>query len=369
MMGLHLYADGHTAPLLADWLSGTCGICASDVTSCISLQPDKALHAFTVRHGIGLIENIEKVPADDAILVAGADLDQRIARLFQSGRSNLYNGNAAIEGASAARRFAACAQSLFVGPVPAVGLDPGAREAARFNTGSLKAQDIPRHKLFIVNSMPKSGTLWMAGLLERALGVKTGEQIVISHVADIEVDWGKYNNHGAVALVRDLRDVVVSWFHNAIRTDLELGYRTPRYPDLHSFYREFFLATIKTSDRYYRGDLVHWIDKCCASYVPLVRYEDMHEAPLAALEKVLNAWRIDYEAKEAEKACHDMSFQTLRQANHEDGGYLGTMFRAGHLRRGEPGAWRSELPADIARDIDQRFSDYQTRLGYLPAAG
>jgi hypothetical protein len=204
----------------------------------------------------------------------------------------------------------------------------------------------------------------MAAMLEAILGVEARKQLIISHVADLEVDWGRPNVHGAVTLVRDLRDVVVSWSHNAARTDRSLGFRRPRYPTVEAFYWEFFLPTLMSSERYYRGDLVGWLSRSAASYIPRIRYEDMLTDPLAALEKVLNAWMIDYDDDTARTVADSSTFREMTAASHGGDGYLARQFRGGHLRRGVAGSWREELPADVQHDISKRFADYQELLGY-----
>lgn len=369
MTKVHLFADDHWVDALLEWLAQECAISAREITSYIeSAHPGGEQHVAR-RSGIPCvrIENIRDVVAsEDIIIVAGDDIDGKLAALFELGLHNVYNGNEMARRSSAAGRFLAGAADLFVGPIPPVTRDPGASDALRFCRDGIRAKEVPRHKLFIVNSLPKSGTLWMAGMLARILGVQPREQIIISHVADIEVDWPKFNNHGAVVLVRDMRDVVVSWFHDAARTDLRTGFSEPRYRCINEFYWEFFLGTLLFSDRYYNGDLCYWVNKNCANFVPLIRYEDMRADPLSSVAKVLNAWRVDYDPAEAKQVCQEFSFDRVAAASHAGDDYLSSMFRAGHLRRGKVGGWKSELPPEIAADIERRFAAYQERLGYAP---
>jgi hypothetical protein len=367
MAGLHLYIDGEAADAVLRWLAKAAEIGSADIASFIHDQGDVASEQVGSRLGIRCVP-ISRLrgcfPPEDLVIVSGPDLDRRIGELFELGIHNVYNGNEIVSLSSAAERFLNVAKGLLVGPLPLVRHDPGAAEALRFPAEPVTAGKVPRHKLFIVNSMPKAGTIWMCAMLERVLGIRAREQIVLSHVADIETDWCKYNNHGAVALTRDLRDVVVSWFHNAARTDRELGFSVPRYRSVSEFYREFFIGAMNASRRYYRGDLVHWIDLVSANYVPIVRYEDMRSNPGAALAKVLNAWRVEYDPPDVERIVRECSLANMAGGLHGGDGYINTMLRSGHVRRGEAGGWKTELPADIATDISQRFASYQMRLGY-----
>ncbi len=369
MTCIHVYADELTIGPLLRWLADECAVTVRDIACCIRHTDEGDAPTFSVPHDLRWVE-VEKLGSvaarDDIIIVAGDDSDQKLARLFSLGYFNVYNGNEMIRRTSAAERLVNAAGGMFVGPVPPADRDTSSAEALRFAGGGLVAGQIPRHKLFLVNSVPKSGTLWMTAMLARILGVEPRYQIMFSHVADMESDWPKGNLHGSVMLVRDLRDVVVSWFHDVAQTDLSLGFSRPRYNDIAEFYWQFFLGTIQSSDRYYRGNLCYWIDRNCASYVPLVRYEDMRMNPYAAVEKVLNAWRIEHDAADVQRACEEYSFDRIKGAAPAGEDYLSRMFRKGHLRRGEVGCYRTELPLDVSNDIDCRFGEYQQRLGYAP---
>lgn len=364
-----MFVDPASVGPVLGWLAQQCCISPGEITSWIGpdlgdpQQPVPELQAIpSVR-----IENVrDTVAPDDIIIVAGDDIEHRLAILFDLGLHHVYDGNEMVRRSSPAGRFLGAATGLFVGPVPPVDRDPGAAAALRSCAAGIRARQVPRHKLFVVNSMPKSGTLWMIGMLAKILGIEPRKQLIVSHVADIEVDWPKFNNHGAVMLVRDMRDVVVSWFHDAARTDLRIGFGEPRYRSIDEFYWEYFVATMSVSERYYHGNLRHWIDRNCSNYVPLVRYEDLRADALTSVCRVLNAWRVAYDRAEAAQVCKEFSFDTQAAASHAGDDYVSRMFRGGHLRRGTVGGWRSELPLDISTDIERRFADYQERLGYAP---
>lgn len=347
MAELYLLADRHTRAALV---------------AAVGRRLDLAAEALTALEDVAAV--IAAARREDVIVIAGSERDAWLGELLAHDLHNLYDGERMIAEDEPAARLAAMSRRGFLGPVRPDHLDPGTIEARRFRPRPLRAGAVPRHLLFVVNSMPKSGTLWMAAMLEAVLGVETGKQLVISHVADLEVDWERPNVQAAVTLVRDLRDVVVSWCHHAARTDLSLGHRRARYPTVESFYWEFFLPTLMSSERYYGGDLVRWLHRSAASYVPRLRYEDMLSDPQGALEKVLNAWMVDYDAAAVAAVVRASGFAALAVADHRGDGYLARQFRGGHLRRGVAGAWRDELPAEVQADIAARFADYQHLLGY-----
>jgi hypothetical protein len=365
-MKLHIYASVAAVQPLLDWLQSQCGIGSDAIGYVIHEAEEHA--AMITRHPHAELYVCSTLPdnisTDDAIVVAGCNISAKIDTLFRLGLTHVYDGNVAMGHEDPVRRLHAVAGHAFVGSVPPTRFDPGARDAWRFHREPIRSGQIARHLLFIVNSLPKSGSMWLAGMLAHAMGLESSDQMLVSHVADIENDAVKWNVHGAVALVRDMRDVVVSWFHDTQRNDLRSGFAVPRYADLASFYSEFFLGTMRSSDRYYRGDILSWVDRACASYVPLIRYEDLLEDPARVVARILNAWRVEHDPGQIVEACSAWSADTLRTSPPRDGDRISLMFGTGHLRRGVNGGWKEELPTSIARDIEIRFRDYQERLGY-----
>jgi len=302
--------------------------------------------------------------AHDIVIVAGADFPARVGRLLERGLHNLFDGNAMLVEETPAFRFLASGARHYAGPRTPEGDGVPLVAAARFDTRPLLPGETPGDRLFIVNSMPKSGTIWMCAMLEALLGVKTNQQITVSHVGDIEDDWNKSNNHGAVALVRDMRDVVVSWFHNVKRTDLALGFAAPRYPTIDSFYNEHFLSTIRVNRRFYGGDFERWLDLLGANYIPIIRYEDLNADTPAALRKLATFWRIEVSDEALQRIAAQHALDTMERTVAGGTGYVAELVQGGHIRRGRCGGWQDELPEQIERDIDERFAGYQKRLGY-----
>jgi len=362
---LHLCASGDSADSVCRWLEAECRILPGEIATTIAYpEADGTLReAVTGVPAIAMHEAATRIAPGDVVIVAGPDFQQAVGDLFGMGIRNLYNGNEMIRHRSVAVRFVEAAAALYIGPTaPAGGLSVMA--AGRFAVEPITARQVPPHKLFIVNSMPKSGTVWMAAMLEDLLSVRAQEQITISHVADIEDDWNKENNHGAVTLVRDLRDVVVSWFHDAARADGALGFAAPRYPDIAAFYHEFFIGTLFGTKRFYFGDLERWLNLVSAHYIPLIKYEDMIADTEACLRKVMTFWRIDASPAIVQQVVNTHTFGSMAQTVGDGRGFVAEMVRQGHLRRGRSGSWRDEMPGEIASDINRRFAGYQQRLGY-----
>ena len=367
MAKIHLYGHGERASAVLDWLSRECQIGTEELASII-YDPQHFEHddakAFREIPGISIYEVRNCVSAEDIVIVASEFFEQAVGNLFAHGIYNVYNGNEIARRESADQRFMRTGAGLYIGPTTPESQGAAGDQAPHLSTELIEARRVPRHKLFIVNSMPKSGTVWMTAMLEDILGVKAREQITISHVGDIESDWHKENNHGALTLVRDMRDVVVSWYHNLCRSDLQFGYASPRYDTIEDFYRNYLLGLIFGTSRYYHGDLVRWLNLLGANGIPIIKYEDLVSDTRHCLRKVMNFWKVKASEERLHEVARDYSFATMRDTVTKQGGFVTDMVNSGHMRSGQVGRWRDEMPTHVAEDIEQRFAGYQTRLGY-----
>lgn len=374
MPGIYVFGPPDAARSMLEWLSRN-GFPASEEEDGEGVRaivlagqrkrpppPDDRVAGIPLR---SLAEIRGRLGDDDVVIVAGPDVDTQVAELFACGLFNVYDGVALRRLTSPVRRFLKMAAHCFVGPNAPETSESARSEFLRYSSAPIEPRDIPGHWLFVVNSMPKAGSVWLIAMLEQLLGVKARERITLSHVRDIETDWPKPNCHGAVVLVRDLRDVVVSWFHHVQRSDLQNGFAAPRYATLDAFYAEYFLGQLYGSDRYYSGDLERWLNRVGALSFPLVRYEDMLRDTAAALRKIMTSWKLDVTDAALRAAARDYTFDRMRATVAGRDGYVAESVESGHLRAGRAGNWESELPAAIARDVDRRFRAYQRRLGYL----
>ncbi|MQX38096.1 sulfotransferase domain-containing protein [Roseospira navarrensis] len=235
---------------------------------------------------------------------------------------------------------------------------------ARYTAPVLPVEAIPPDRLFIVNTLPKSGTVWMVAMLSHLLGRPAGERVLLSHVADLAEDLDRPQVHGAVVMVRDLRDVVVSWFHETLRSDARAGFEAARFPTVEAFYFEHLLGLLRTRARFAEGRFETWLDAATARGFPLLRYEDTRADPAAALRKVMTAWKITVPDAEIAATVAAHRFEAMADTARRTGGPVAEAVAAGHLRRGRPGGWREDLPDSVQADIARRFGAFQERLGY-----
>jgi hypothetical protein len=222
--------------------------------------------------------------------------------------------------------------------------------------------EIAPDRIFVVNSVPKSGTVWMIEMLADLLGLDPGRRFVLSHVADIHEDLARHPVHSAVALVRDLRDVVVSWHHETLRADRAAGFAAARYPTVEAFYFEHLVGLLRLSPRFAHSRLKDWLDFVTGSGLPLVRYEDLLADSAAVLGKVVRFWKIDVAEAAIARTAAAHGFGASPAA--VSSGLIAPPLADGHRRRGVAGAWRDELPETVRLDIAERFGGFQSRLGY-----
>jgi hypothetical protein len=364
MPSIFICGAGPKIASILDWLATRCTISRDEVTAIVPHPyPDTDSEAY----GVPVIpfgQFIAQVGANDIVIVISEDFVGAVGALLARGCRTIIDGAGALQSTSPVQRLLDATAHFQVGAGPLPTDVQEDDEFRRYTADPVSPDQLPDHSLFVVNSMPKSGTVWMAAMLEDVLGLETGRRIIVCHVRDIESEWPKRNRHGAVALVRDMRDVVVSWFHQLRRFDLQNGFVAPRYPDVESFYFQYFIGQLFGRPRYYGGRFVHWLDYIGARNIPLVRYEDMVRDPFAALRKVMTFWKIAVPDAVVRDVVERYRFDRMDEAVSSGTGYVADMLCTGHLRRGRPGAWADELPPPIADDVCNRFADYQHRLRY-----
>jgi len=225
-------------------------------------------------------------------------------------------------------------------------------------------RDIRAKDRFVVNSFPKSGTIWLMTMIGKMLRVSTDRHIYLTHTADIEIATHSKNLLGSVGLVRDLRDVVWSWYHDVQRTDLQAGFHSPRYPNVSKFYFEYFLGKVYESPQFYSGNLEKWLNYLGARAIPIIRYEDLISQPEKQLQRLAHIWKFDVSETTVKQVVTATQLDTMEQNLSTNDTYISQRLKLGHVRSGTSGEWRTALPSEITNDIWQRFSGYMHRLRY-----
>jgi len=153
-------------------------------------------------------------------------------------------------------------------------------------------------------------------------------------------------------------------FYETVRSDARAGFTAPRYPDITTFYFEHLIGYLRSSPRYNYGRLDAWLDLVSGRGYPLIRYEEMVEDTAAALRKILKFWKVTLTDDVVDATARQCTFSKLQTRTSQNAGPFKDLLHHGHLRRGRVGDWQQELSACVVADIEHRFKEYQSRLGY-----
>ena len=170
---------------------------------------------------------------------------------------------------------------------------------------------------------------------------------------------------GTIVIVRDPRDVVPSLaVHNNSSIDDAITFMSNRDALFcGKVTRQFDQLRQRLPG--WSGHIASWLDQ---SDIPvhLVRYEDLKVDARAVLTRILAFSQYSASAAEIDAAVRHADFSKLQAQEKERGfcetprPYTGGAF----FRRGEAGAWRSELTADQVARIERAHAPMMLRLGY-----
>ena len=169
----------------------------------------------------------------------------------------------------------------------------------------------------------------------------------------------------AVYIVRDPRDVAVSFAHHAARS---LDWAVGRMADPGGT----FNRTTKRIDPQSPQRLGTWSDHVRGWMghelfpVVTVRYEDLHADPEGQLARIAEAGALEAEPAELGAAVAAAAFARLREKEAASGFRERAHSEREFFRRGVAGGWRDELPADLAARVEADHGEVMTQLGYLP---
>jgi len=171
---------------------------------------------------------------------------------------------------------------------------------------------------------------------------------------------------GSLYVVRDPRDVTISWAHFA-GTDIETAVAmlcNPAAIMLPSPGRP--ALTVPQRLTCWSGHVRSWLDApgrpCC-----LIRYEDMLTDPAQVLSRVARYIGIAHDEADIKRAVELTRFETLREREAVHGFNGGQVGAASFFRSGRAGQWRTVLdPVQVAR-IETTHEEIMARLGYSKA--
>lgn len=221
--------------------------------------------------------------------------------------------------------------------------------------------ELPNGKL-VVFGLPKCGNVWLVSMLSDYLGLPAIDPMVeiqksgvgMCHLPLAQVEH-RADFIQAVYLMRDIRDVVVSYFHNCQTAWFKDNMPNFHYDDLESFYFEWFLPRVAP---------FHGIDDHASQYssagVPVVRYERLCADTAAEFIRLIKRLGLPLDQAAAERVVEKNRMEELQKKGRQ----LNVFVPSTHFRRGGAGGYKEELPPIVLRHINKSFGDLLVNWGY-----
>lgn len=211
--------------------------------------------------------------------------------------------------------------------------------------------------------LPKSGTTWLTSLLADLFGL--GHQpfserklggVVCAHEAFTPQMYFRSDILHAAYIMRDMRDVVVSYYHY-VNSDQYHNHmhKSAHFDDIKTFYYRYFLPIV-TKQYEWTEHANEYVERGAA----FVKYEDLWDDTKGALTNILKTWGVDTKEKAIEEAIERNRLEKLQKSGMK----LVYNIPTTHFRKGGYGGYKKTLPPGIVADIETRFGDYLRRWGY-----
>jgi hypothetical protein len=160
--------------------------------------------------------------------------------------------------------------------------------------------------------------------------------------------------HG-VYLMRDLRDVIVSYFHNTQRPDWRKGFPHFHCDTLEQFYFEWFLPRVVA---------FHDLDRHTGDYaslgLPIVRYEALYDAPVLEFTRLIKRLGLPLNEDRVADVVAANDLSLLKSGGKQ----LNEHVPPAHFRRGGYGAYKQEMPDKVLAHVNTRFRRLLEDWGY-----
>jgi len=185
---------------------------------------------------------------------------------------------------------------------------------------------------------------------ERSLAVVARPRILKSH------EYFDPRYRCIIYLVRDPRDVAVSYFHFQTQRELIAAELPAR-----KWIGDFIAGGGEFGS--WRDHVESWLStRGDSERFALVRYEDVKEDPVRELKRISRFLEksLPLDPQGVKLAVERSSIEELRQLEQRSPGAQPI------VRRGVVGGWRNELPREAAAAIEDAFGDTMRKLNYLP---
>ncbi len=221
----------------------------------------------------------------------------------------------------------------------------------------------PNSGKIAIFGLPKSGNTWIVSLLSDYLNVpgvgaygseKCGVTMLhdpLSYRIKIRSDFQR-----GVYIVRDVRDIVVSYFHY-VQTDYykELNDPFVAYPDIETFYTNYFLP--KLTARY---DWLNHTREYVEHGLPMIRYEDLYDNPEQALADLIVRMGLPLDQAKVNEVIEKNRLEKLAKSGKK----LWHKVPTTHFRKGGYGGYKDAMSDKLIARINHDFGDVLGRWGY-----
>ena len=215
----------------------------------------------------------------------------------------------------------------------------------------------------IVFGLPKSGNVWLVAMLCQYLSAKAIDPVANVPATGIGMCHLPYSEEfahradflHAAYLVRDLRDVIVSYFHHAKRQDFRANFPNFHYDTMEHFYFQWFLPRIAP---------FHRIETHAIEYarkgIPVVRYEDLCVDPVKEFQRLILRLGFDFDLDRVRHVVDGHKLETMKREQR----VFDVEILPEHFRKGGWGNFRDEMPSIVRKDVETRFANVIGQWGY-----
>jgi hypothetical protein len=221
---------------------------------------------------------------------------------------------------------------------------------------------VPNGKV-VIFGLPKCGNAWLQSMLVKYFDtnpVLTLDEEQKSGILSIHDPFEPYmlkrkDFANGVCLIRDMRDLVVSYYYFGLTGEWRKAMTRFFYEDMDSFYYEWFLSRCVQAHR-----MFSFAEDFASRGVPVIRYERLNADPIGELSRLIARWGIVPEINRVGQIVNDHHLSKLKKT----GLNLGYKVEKSHFRKGGWGNFLNEMPPHIVDDITERFGSFLKRWGY-----
>ncbi len=236
-----------------------------------------------------------------------------------------------------------------------------------FGKGLLKPFKANRNSKIVIFGLPKSGNVWLLNLISDSLDIervdfrKHKSKLGVSMIHDAlnrRILYRKDIKRG-VYLIRDIRDIVVSYYHYSKTEEYHQNFIDPfcHYDDIERFYFEYFLNVIVP-----KYDWIKHPETYIKAGLPIVRYEALWDEPQKEMNLLFQKLGIEINEDKIRSAIEKNDISVLSKQGKEIN--LGKQIPKSHFRKGGYGNYKNVLPPKVLNHINSYFKDYLLNWGY-----